>query len=406
MNKEKRFSMVHFMLAESKLLTSALLVSVFGILFLFTGCGDQFNDRKFTSPYEDLNWSEIGHYDAEFHTHPNMGDYGGYDPHQVIDRYHEEGYKILTLAEHSSHIPHDHMNTIYPWTELSQIYDKIKDVVHEGEGGKTYAEIHNEPWEDRDPVELGMVSVEGNELSGHHHTISVFNLWSGHVEEEMESLDQVTELGGLAYLAHPGRYVERLGLTAHWYADMYQRYDALIGQSVFNREDSHPGDRAHYDRIQHKLGGAERPIWLFGEDDMHTENTLGWNRNVFLLENFRPGSLHPDIQDGSAPDVMNAMKNGYTYLWKPSEQYNKRAFNIIDVVVEENRVTLTVDKKDLVNEIRWRTHNPNTDSTETIHSGFSITESDVPDYSLFVRAELEGNEGTIYTQPFYLRDKE
>jgi len=381
-------------------------VSVCLLFFLLTGCAEQSADRKFWSAYEDLNWSEIGHYDAEFHTHPNMGDYGGYDPHQVVDRYREEGYKILTLAEHSSHIPHDYMDTIYPWTELSEIYDRIKDVVHEGEGGQTYAEIHNEPWQDRDPVELGMVSVEGNELSGHHHTISVFNLWSGHVDTEMESLEQVTELGGFAYLAHPGRYVERWGLTAHWYVDLYKRYEVLIGQSVFNRKDNHPTDRAHYDRIQHILGGAERPIWLFGEDDMHTEKTLGWNRNVILLENFRPGSLHPDIPDGSVPDVMKALENGYTYLWKPSEQYNKRAFNITNVEVEDQKVTLTVDNADLVNEIRWRTHNPDTDSTETIHNGFSITESDVPENSLFVRAELEGNEGTIYTQPFFLKVEE
>ncbi|MDZ7808022.1 MAG: hypothetical protein U5K71_13025 [Gracilimonas sp.] len=383
--------------------SSLQMMGILMLLLLLTGCADKLEDRTFLSPYEDLNWENIGHYDAEFHTHPNMGDYGGYDPHQVVDRYHEEGYKILTLAEHSSHIPHDHMDTIYPWTELSEIYEKIKHVVHEGEGGQTYEEIHNEPWEDSDPVELGMVSVEGNELSGHHHTISVFNLWSGHVDDEIESLDKVTELGGYAYLAHPGRYVERMGLTAHWYVDLYKRYDVLVGQSIFNREDSHPTDRAHYDRIQHILEGAERPIWLFGEDDMHTEETLGWNRNVFLLENFRPGSLHPDIQDGSAPDVMKALKNGYTYLWKPSEQYNKRAFNIINVEVEDHSVTLTVDNEELVNEVRWRTHNPDIDDTETIHTGFSISESDVPNNSVFVRAEIEGDEGTIYTQPFYLQ---
>jgi len=103
---------------------------------------------------------------------------------------------------------------------------------------------------------------------------------------------------------------------------------------------------------------------------------------------------------------MKALENGYTYLWKPSEQYNKRAFNITNVEVEDQKVTLTVDNADLVNEIRWRTHNPDTDSTETIHNGFSITESDVPENSLFVRAELEGNEGTIYTQPFFLKVEE
>jgi hypothetical protein len=132
MNGEKRSFMNHFTLSTSKFINSLLTASACGALFLFIGCADRTADRSFWSPYQDLNWSEIGHYDSEFHTHPNMGDYGGYDPHQTVDRYREEGYKILTLAEHSSHIPHDHMNTIYPWTELSQIYERIKDVTPRG----------------------------------------------------------------------------------------------------------------------------------------------------------------------------------------------------------------------------------------------------------------------------------
>ena len=96
------------------------------------------------------------------------------------------------------------------------------------------------------------------------------------------------------------------------------------------------------------------------------------------------------------------MQNVYTYLWKPSEQYNRRAFNIINVEVANRSVSLTVDNDHLVNEVRWRTHNPDIDDTETVHHGFSISVTDVPENSLFVRAELEGDEGTIYTQPFYL----
>lgn len=184
---------------------------------------------------------------------------------------------------------------------------------------------------------------------------------------------------------------------------MYKRYHSIIGQSIFNRIDSHPGDRAFFDRIVHVLG-AERPIWLYGEDDMHEEEELGWNRDVILLENFEPGSMHSDIPDGSAPDVLLALKNGYSYLWKPSEQYNKRAFNIVNVEVSDSRVRLTIDEQDKVTEVRWRTHIPDRDTTETVHKGYTITEADVPDDSRFVRAEIEGEKGTIYTQPFYLKE--
>ena len=389
-------------LALRRTLKRITIIPILSISVWMTGCEEEMPQRHFMSPYEDLNWNQIGHYDSEFHTHPGLGN-EEYDPHQTVDRYHEEGYDILSLAAHSYDVPSDHMDAIYPWTELSNIYETIKHVENPTEDNMTYEEIASEPWEDRDPVELGMVSVEGNELSGHHHTMSVFNALTENLEFEIESLDIVEELGGLVYLAHPGRYTGNGGKTAHWYVDLYKRYDVLIGQAIYNREDSHPGDRAFYDKVQHILGGADRPIWLYGEDDMHRESELGWNRDVMLLEDFEPGSMHPSIQDGSAPDVMEALENGYSYLWKPSEQYNRCSFNLIDVEVDGPRVTLTVDNEDLVEEVRWRTHNPNIDDTETVHRGFSITSSIVPEFALFVRAELEGEYGTIYTQPFYLQ---
>jgi hypothetical protein len=73
------------------------------------------------------------------------------------------------------------------------------------------------------------------------------------------------------------------------------------------------------------------------------------------------------------------------------------------VRVDGPDVALTVDSEDLVEEVRWRTHNPAIDDTETVHTSFTISSSDIPDYALFVRAELQGRDGTIYTQPFYLQ---
>lgn len=387
--------------------TGLLVISLFLVLLPFYGCNssntfESSNSGEiFWSPYQELNWSEIGHYDSEFHTHPGLGD-EQYDPHQTIDRYHEEGYKILALAGHDYDIPKDHIQTIYPWTKLSEIFEIIKHVENPTENNKTYGKMANEPYQARDPVKLGMVSVEGNEVTGPHHLISLFCSVNSGEANEAATLKKIKEKGGLAYFAHPGRYVESLGLTAYWYADLYLRFDVLIGQSVFNRIDSHPKARAFYDKIVHILG-YQRPIWLYGEDDMHDESTLGWNRDVILLENFRPGSMHPDIPDGSAPDVFKALKNGYSYLWKPSLQYNKRSFNIIDVIVSDKEIEIIIDHQYMVDEIRWVTHNPYLDISETIFYGHKISRKNLPEYSKFVRAEIEGHKGIIFTQPFYLK---
>ena len=192
-----------------------------------------------------------------------------------------------------------------------------------------------------------MVSVEGCEVSGPHHIVSLFSSFSEGAETEAETFEAISELGGFAYFAHPGRYVERWGITEYWYADFYKRFDMLLGQSIYNREDSHPGDRAFFDKVAYLLG-YERPIWLFGEDDMHTEGTLGWNRNVILIENFKPGSTTSRYTRRIGAGCKKALKTGKFYLWKPSEKYNKRTFNITNISSRYDRIELMFDHPDLI----------------------------------------------------------
>lgn len=375
--------------------------SVFILLPLVAfGCSIQKYNKSFWSPYSDVNWKEIGYYDAEFHTHPGLGN-EQYDPHQTIDRYHDEGYKIFSTGGHDYHIPGD--VSIYPWTGLSNIYDQIKDFENPRRDNQTYAEMAKDgPYKNRNPVDLNMVSVEGCEVTGPHHMISLFIPCIDGATTEAATVQNIQKLGGLVYFAHPGRYLENQGLTEFWYADMYKRFDALMGQAVYNGVDRYPGDRGFYDKVVHILG-IDRPIWLFGEDDMHQETTLAWNRNVVLLDHSEPGSLHPDIADGSVHDVKEALKNGYFYLWKPSDQYNKRAFNIKNIEVSDKKVSLEIDNYELVKKVSWMTFNPNTSETVTLKSGNNISIKDLPDYCRFVRAEIEGDEGKIYTQPFYIK---
>jgi hypothetical protein len=384
--------------------TFAAALSLLAVPLLLIGMTlsrDSAPERSFWTPYSGLNWGAIEHHDMQIHVHPGLGA-EEYNPHETVDRYLAEGFTILAFTPHDYDVPDDYIDNVYPWTRFSGIFETIRDVPNPTEDNRTYGEMTPEPWQDRDPIALGMVSVQGSEISGHHHINSLFSSFTTSGATEAESLEQIRELGGIAFFNHPGRHVERQGLTAEWYVDLYRRFDVLVGQSIYNRIDSHPGDREFFDEVAHLLG-PDRPIWLYAEDDMHSERTLGWNRNVILLEDFRPGSLHPDLPDGSAPDVKDALVNGTFYVWKPSEQYNRRSFNLIDVRVEGGSVTLTVDDPDRVTEVRWRTHDPEAGGTVTLHRGFQLSAGQVPPGSQFVRAELESPEGTIYTQPIYLR---
>ena len=67
------------------------------------------------------------------------------------------------------------------------------------EDNKTYEEMADEPYQDRNPVSLGMVSIEGNELSAPHHMVSLFSSHTTGGFTEAATLEKIEELGGLCF---------------------------------------------------------------------------------------------------------------------------------------------------------------------------------------------------------------
>lgn len=58
---------------------------------------------------------------------------------------------------------------------------------------------------DLDPADVGLIDVQGNELTRHHHMGSSFNDHNG-TATEVESFEATAEKDGIVMLFHPGRY--------------------------------------------------------------------------------------------------------------------------------------------------------------------------------------------------------
>jgi hypothetical protein len=244
--------------------TFAAALSLLAVPLLLIGMTlsrDSAPERSFWTPYSGLNWGAIEHHDMQIHVHPGLGA-EEYNPHETVDRYLAEGFTILAFTPHDYDVPDDYIDNVYPWTRFSGIFETIRDVPNPTEDNRTYGEMTPEPWQDRDPIALGMVSVQGSEISGHHHINSLFSSFTTSGATEAESLEQIRELGGIAFFNHPGRHVERQGLTAEWYVDLYRRFDVLVGQSIYNRIDSHPGDREFFDEVAHAPGARSSHLAL------------------------------------------------------------------------------------------------------------------------------------------------
>ncbi|HRR34768.1 MAG TPA: hypothetical protein P5026_11755 [Kiritimatiellia bacterium] len=119
--------------------------SVAGLSLLACRAYGQRSERVVTvDPYRGIDWSKVRRLRANLHTHTTVSD-GRLPPYEAVDEYHRRGYQVLALT--------DHNKVNYPWTA----FDRWKP-----------------DNQNRDPNALKMLSLEGNELSRHHHTLSLF----------------------------------------------------------------------------------------------------------------------------------------------------------------------------------------------------------------------------------------
>ena len=357
-----------------------VMVTCFCEQHLFAG------QTRVHNPYEGIDWNSVALYDANFHTHTRLSD-GVLDPHQAIDRYHALGYRILALTDHDSHHDVDaHGNeawpyALYPWTEIATIFESIKDQVSRI-WNQTWQQAANEPWQNRDPDSLNMIAVQGSEISRTHDIGSFFNDYAGGTSSEETAFEEIKARDGLSIFCHPGRY----NYDVQWYVNFYEEYDHLIGMEVYNQRDRYPQDRALWDEVLYQLM-PDRPVWGFANDDMHRPNDhLGWNRNVFPLEELNEAN------------VRTAMEQGAFYFYKPNVRGASPSLTIAEITATEEFINVAVNED--FEKIEWLTFNPLTSQTEIINTGSKIFFNDLPPYATFIRAEVVGDQGKLYTQPF------
>jgi hypothetical protein len=305
------------------------------------------------NPYEDVEWETYEQYKANFHAHTNQSD-GSFTPDEVIDKYHGAGYKILALTDHDSY--GYNADTTWPWTK----------------------------W-DRNPEELGMLAIEGNELSNTDHIGSLFNDYGGpRAGEEELALQKVRERNGLAIMHHPGRFNQ----SDEWYADVYKSYhqNPLVGMEVHNQGDRYNGDRQRWDRVN-ALVMPEVIVFGYSNDDMHSKSHLFRNYQFMLMEEL------------TEEDLREAMLSGAFYFcYEPggSGLQDPPVPRITSIEVTDNGTDIKITAT-AANSITWKS------DKGTIASGHFIDLDDINTADAkFIRAELSNDKGITYTQPFVL----
>jgi len=302
------------------------------------------------NPYKDVDWEKTNQYKANLHTHTTESD-GEFTVEETITKYYEAGYDILSITDH------DNMTTEKPtW-----------------------------PWKDwgKDPDELGMLAVKGNEISNTHHIASYFNDYGDKLESQEENaLKEIKARDGLATMCHPGRYDKEV----EWYVDLYDNFynSPLVGMEVFSMLNRYSGDIELWDEINAKMM-PEKIVYGHSVDDMHRKYQLFNSYNYILMD------------DLTEVELRNSLKTGeFFFVHEPYGGGKERVPRVKKIIVDENEIRI---KADNYSKIKWIG-----EGTKKISQGDTINVSELD--GVFVRAVLVNKWwGRTYTQPFGIGNK-
>jgi hypothetical protein len=326
-------------------------------------------EAEIVNTYQNVNWSTFQQYKANLHTHTTYSD-GIKPPHERIDEYYNNGYRILSLTDHDTSNPSGPL--LYPWSNLSNI---------------------NLNWENRIPEALNMVAVSGVEITAGRHFLSHFNdfVGEGSADEEYV-LSQIEARNGLAHFVHPGRYTyNNPNILVSWYADKYKMFDCLVGMEVYNGRDLFPNDRHFWDNVLMETL-PNKAVWAFGNDDNHVSSIsidflLSWN--IFILN------------DLNLENVKKAYENGTLFACNKNSALAPNPPTINSIQLEDDILTINASGYD---NIAWIADG------DEIGVGDSIDLSTIKYNNKYVRAKVIKTDrlyqGRTLTQPFYFIHRE
>ncbi|MDR0845077.1 MAG: hypothetical protein LBN71_07635, partial [Tannerella sp.] len=333
--------------------------------------------------YQNVNWNTTGRYKGNFHTHTSQSFDDEMLCQEVIDRYHSKDYRILALTDHD-------VNT-FPWNMLDAFDENL---------------------ENRDPVQMGMLSFTGVELSKdsrnnwsestggefNHHN----DFFTGRKGQEFMSLQEsyayTQKLGGLQIINHPGQYwkPETTYDNAHWeknspawHARNFTTYESLIGLEVYNQGDKWTSDRVLWDQIL-SITMPGRPVYGYSNDDSHNVSQYFRNYQFMLMSDF------------SIPALKEAMRKGQTYFsYEPGGSGEAKAPLINSITIDDENETVTIDTPDrAVYWIAGTDKNPSAGNASSTVVGYGKTFNFSGFQGNYIRAMIKNQYGETCTQPF------
>lgn len=355
-------------------------------------------DYYIVNPYETVDWENFGQYKADFHSHTTESD-GGNTALEMIEDHYAKGFDILAITDHNFN------NTTWDRTDRPETNANGKPL--EYISSERLAEIN--AGTDRDG--RGMTAIPySDEQSRNDHLNTFWADYNNEVGYTLEdSIEKADELGGISHINHPGRYTgavkasleegERISkdpAVVGKYVDLFNKYDSsLVGMEIINKKDGDSiSDRILWDSILQQTMPERNFVWGFSNDDTHSVGATGFSYNIMLMPENTEEAVRYSMVNGTFYAVAKVAKRELGMNF--AAQGATPVIENISVDQEENSITIEGTN---YNKIQWVADG------EVIAVGNTI---DLNDYeekiNSYVRAQLLGDGGISFTQPFGINE--
>ncbi len=422
-------------------------------------------DRDFaiTNPYDGVDWS-WDQYKADLHTHTTASD-GRNTLKEMLEINYKYGFDVYAVSDHGmvnyswteqQVIPalKVFLDMRNPGTELVSLdpnggytFDGDRyDVVTEN-GSDYYYQTYEDGSEGQKMLRVPFAN-EQNPTSLNNAHVNTWFVDYGHgilggTSEYETPIKAVDELGGLSVINHPGEYTnardEDCTEDAYDYNDpvykyyidkftsILSKYPSCMGIDMNSKGDSRTRfDRKLWDTLLMNLAPEGRNVFGIATSDAHSVSAAYTGYTMMLMPENTVDNLKHSMSNGQFFAASKCLGNheelelyanyliesgnkkasaiGQDILDRQAEDYNAKyeapldveAPRINEVAVDDDADTISLDVTDGMC-VRWITNGRTLAYGETI---------DLDDYSgeigSYVRAEVFGEGGIVYTQAFLL----
>ena len=431
----------------------------------FAGDTDTGVDYTIIDPYEDVNWLTYKQYKADLHNHTTASD-GTNTLKDMLEQQYEYGFDVVAVTDHGVVDYGWTRQSVIPAMEIfiDLFKGRAGDIVPlgstggEAANGNTYTvEVTRKGSYYAQQTTSGVklhnmlrvpCGIEQNPSSLNNAHVNTWFVDYGHgllggTSDYETPIKTVHEMGGLSVINHPGEYTgardEDETVDAYDYSNaMYKyyidkfaglltKYDSCIGIDINSKGDSRTRyDRKLWDILLQKVTPTGRNVLAIATSDAHSTDAVYTGYTEMLMPSLTEDNFRKSLESGAFfacsknlgnPEEITEIAN---YLVEsldptavalgeklqaiqaedPKGKYEApkdvEAPKVTAVVVDQESDSITLVTAGAKN-IRWIANGV------TIATGNSIDLDDYKNqFGNYVRAEIFGEGGIVYTQAFML----